>query len=125
MKWIMVLLGLGLATLGAAGVDRSAGLVAWLDLALAMVAVLAGVTVRAYPRLRHAPLFVGGAVIAVALFGMMTSAPWWLLRWNLFLGVGLVLDGTFGLRTRSWAESPDRAWPGPRRSDETRPRRAG
>ncbi|MGZ3417873.1 MAG: hypothetical protein ACXVEF_42080 [Polyangiales bacterium] len=101
MKWIMVLLGLALSMLGAAGIDRGFTLFGWIDIALAMVAVLAGVTVRNYPRLRLTPMLLGFVVIALALVGMTMSAanaPWWILRWNLFLGVGLVLDGVMGLR---------------------------
>jgi len=100
MKWIMVLLGLSLATVGAAGIDREAGVIPWLDLAIAMVAVAAGISVRAHPRLRLLPFGIGFTIVAIALIGITTSAPWWLLRWNLFLGVGFALDGLLGLRSR-------------------------
>jgi hypothetical protein len=110
MKWIMVLLGLALSMVGAAAIDSSLTFIGWTDIGLATLAVLAGVTVRNYPRLRLAPMIIGFAVIALALVGMTMSsanAPWWLLRWNLLLGVGLVLDGVMGLRPTKRATLED------------------
>jgi hypothetical protein len=99
MKWIMVLLGLGLAMLGAAGIDRSVGVVAWMDIALAIIAVLIGVTVRAHPHLQRAPLVIGSALAVITLAGTTTRCPFWILGWNLLFVVGFLLDGTLALRS--------------------------
>jgi hypothetical protein len=99
MKWIMVLLGLGLAMVGAAGIDASLGTVAWLDVAIAMLAVLIGVTVRVHPHLQRAPLVIGSALAVIALAGTTTGAPFWILGWNLLFAAGFLLDGTLALRS--------------------------
>lgn len=95
----MVLLGVGLAMLAAAGLDGSVGTVAWVDLAMAAIAVTAGITVRTYPRLKRAPLVIGSALAIVTLAGTTTRAPFWILGWNLAFVVGFLLDGTMALRS--------------------------
>lgn len=95
MRNIALALGIGLCLLWVIAIDRAAtAWLAWLDLAIAAVAIFSAMgRAGQVRRLRGGDFALGGVLIVVSAFALFLGATVWLASWTAAVGLGYVILG--------------------------------